>query len=183
MNGLKKKDFSCVPTSLQIKIEAQQSGLTISEEALVPEIDVVFDGADQIDSDLNMIKGGGGALLREKILISAARKVVILASSSKFSSKLDRPVPIEVHPMARSVLVQRLLKMGAKPELRILEKGYPFVTENGNIILDTWLGRIEDPVKSEIELKSMPGVMEAGIFTRRPDCCYRIGNSSFEELS
>jgi ribose 5-phosphate isomerase A len=181
----KKENLLCIPTSLQIKIEAEKSQLTIGDESLIPRIDVVFDGADQIDSKLNMIKGGGGALLREKILISAARKVVILASAPKFVNSLSRQVPVEVHPMARTLVEQRLSKMGAKKtELRSLDKGYPFVTENGNLVLDASFGNISNPAKMETELKCIAGVMEAGIFTRRPDSCYSINeNGTFKEVT
>src|SRR5919199_3523012 len=99
-----KESIEFIPTSLQIKLEAEKSSLRIADENRIPDTDIVFDGADQIDSKFNMIKGGGGALLREKILISAARKVVIVADESKFVESFSRPVPIEVQPMARSVV-------------------------------------------------------------------------------
>ena len=183
MKILDRKDFTCVTTSLQIKIEAERSGLNLGDESLIPKLDIVFDGADQIDSDLNMIKGGGGALLREKILISASKQVVIIASASKFSRSLNRPVPIEIHPMARLLVSDRLKAIGGTPSLRMLEKGYPFVTENGNLILDTSIGEISEPARTEVQLKSIPGVLEAGIFTRRPDSCYKVSeNGEFEEL-
>ncbi|MCI0559010.1 MAG: ribose 5-phosphate isomerase A, partial [Nitrososphaera sp.] len=152
-----KESVVFVPTSLQIKIEAENSSLRIADESRIPEIDIVFDGADQIDSKFNMIKGGGGALLKEKILISSARKVVIVADESKFVQSFTRSVPIEVHPMARTAVQRRLAQLGAKPALRILDKGYPFVTENGNLILETSFPSIGDPKNREIELKSIPG--------------------------
>ncbi|HEX2014696.1 MAG TPA: ribose-5-phosphate isomerase RpiA [Nitrososphaera sp.] len=172
-----------VPTSLQIKIEAENSSLRIADESRIPEIDIVFDGADQIDSKFNMIKGGGGALLKEKILISSARKVVIAADESKFVQSFTRSVPIEVHPMARSAVQRRLVQLGAKPVLRILDKGYPFVTENGNLIFETIFPSIGDPKMREIELKCIPGVMEVGIFTRKADIIYKAKNDgSFEAI-
>src|SRR3712207_385621 len=131
-----KRSIEFVPSSLQIKLEAEKSSLRIADENTIPDMDIVFDGADQIDGNYNMIKGGGGALLREKILISAAKKVVIVADASKFVDFFSRSVPIEVHPMARSLVSKKLEKMMGKPVLRILDKGYPFVTENGNLILD-----------------------------------------------
>ena len=168
-----KGSIEFVPTSLQIKLEAEKSALRIADESRIPDIDIVFDGADQIDREFNMIKGGGGALLREKILISAAKKVIIVADESKFVQSFNRSVPIEVHPMARSLVYIKLTEVGGKPALRTLDKGYPFVTENGNIILDTTFASIPDPKKKEVELKCIAGVLEVGLFTRRADVYYK----------
>jgi ribose 5-phosphate isomerase A len=174
MAGLDFKDtLECVPTSLQIKVEAEKSGLRLADETRIPDIDVVFDGADQIDGKFNMIKGGGGALLREKILISSAKKVAIAADASKFVSSFSRSVPIEVHPMARSAVAKKLKEAGGQPAIRTLDKGYPFITENGNVILDTAFASIPDPRKMEVELKSIAGVLEVGLFTRRADVYYK----------
>jgi ribose 5-phosphate isomerase A len=173
-----------VPTSLQIKLEAEKSSLRIADESVIPDMDIVFDGADQIDSKYNMIKGGGGALLREKILISAAKKVVIVADASKFVESFKRSVPIEVHPMARSVVSKRLEEeMKGKPVLRTLDKGYPFVTENGNLILDVLFPPISDAKKMELALKNIAGVLEVGIFTRRADIYYKAKtDGSFDTI-
>ena len=158
-----KGSIEFVPTSLQIKLEAEKSSLRIADENIIPDMDIVFDGADQIDGRYHMIKGGGGALLREKILISAAKKVIIVADASKFVEFFSRSVPIEVHPMARSLVSKKLEKMKGKPVLRVLDKGYPFVTENGNLILDVSFPAITDPKKMELELKNIAGVLEVGI--------------------
>lgn len=185
LSALSNKDsIEFVPTSLQIKVEAERGHLRISDESRIPDIDVVFDGADQIDSKFNMIKGGGGALLKEKILISAAKKVVIVADESKFVKSFTRSVPIEVHPMARPVVTKTLSGIGARVDLRTLDKGYPFVTENGNLILDATFPSIPDPEKKEVELKRIPGVMEVGLFTRKADIYYKAKkDGSFEAVS
>lgn len=182
MASLKSKDtLLCVPTSLQIKVEAEKSGLRFADESRILDIDAVFDGADQIDSKFNMIKGGGGALLREKILISSAKTVVIVADETKFVKAFSRSVPIEVHPMARMSAAKALAKAGGKPVMRTLDKGYPFFTENGNVILDTAFASIPDPKKMETELKAIAGVMEVGIFTRKADAYYKAkGDGTFE---
>ena len=177
-----KETLQCVPTSLQIKIEAEKSGLRFADENQIPNIDVVFDGADQIDAGLNMIKGGGGALLREKILISSAKKVVIAADESKFVATFSRSVPVEVHPLARTAVAKKLAQYGGQPALRTLDKGYPFVTENGNIILDTTFVSIPDPIKTEMDLKNIAGVMEVGLFTRKADVYYRAKNDGAFEI-
>ncbi|MDQ3848528.1 MAG: ribose-5-phosphate isomerase RpiA [Thermoproteota archaeon] len=179
-----KKSIEFLPTSLQIKLEAEKSFLSIADENRLPYTDIVFDGADQIDSEFNMIKGGGGALLKEKIVMSSAKKVVIVADASKFVKCLERSVPIEVHPMARSAISKRLECINGKAVLRTLDKGYPFVTENGNLIFDTLFPSIADPKRMESELKYIPGVLEVGIFTRRADIYFKAkDDGTFEMLS
>lgn len=171
---IRKNKFSVkvVPTSLQIKMEAEKGGLPIIEADQISHVDLVFDGADQIDAKGNMIKGGGGALLREKILISIAKKVVIIADESKFVKKLKRSVPVEVHPFARNTAAIQIRKYGGKPHIRLLERGYPFVTENGNIILDCDFGEISNPRELATKIIEIPGVIEVGIFPK-PDIIYK----------
>jgi len=171
---VKKKKFiiKCIPTSLQIKLEAEKGNLHLIDTVL-DKIDIVFDGADQIDKGKNLIKGGGGALLRENILINAAKKVVIMADDSKFVTNFDRSVPVEVHPLARNTVTKNISKIGGKPKIRILDRGYPFITENGNIILDCNFGVIKKPKLLREKIKNISGVLEAGIFTRKPDIIYR----------
>jgi len=171
---VKKKKFNikCVPTSLQIKLEAEKGNLHLIDTVL-DKIDIVFDGADQIDKGKNLIKGGGGALLRENILINAAKKVVIMADDSKFVTNFDRSVPIEVHPLARNTVTKNISKIGGKPKIRTLDRGYPFITENGNIILDCNFGVIKKPKLLREKIKNISGVLEVGIFTRKPDIIYR----------
>jgi ribose 5-phosphate isomerase A len=179
-----KESVEFVPTSLQIKVEAEKSSLRIADENRIPHTDIVFDGADQIDSKFNMIKGGGGALLREKILISVAKKVVIVADASKFVQSFSRSVPIEVHPMARSVVSKKLVEMSGQPVLRTLDKGYPLITENGNLVLDTFFPSINDPKEMELKLNNIAGVLEVGLFTRRADIYYKARNDgSFDTIS
>ena len=171
---VKKKKFNikCVPTSLQIKLEAEKGNLHLID-TILDKIDIVFDGADQIDKGKNLIKGGGGALLRENILINAAKKVVIMADDSKFVTNFDRSVPVEVHPLARNTVTKNISKIGGKPKLRTLDRGYPFITENGNIILDCNFGVIKKPKLLREKIKNISGVLEVGIFTRKPDIIYR----------
>lgn len=181
---LKKNSLSvkAIPTSLQIKMEAERGGISIIEPDQIDHVDLVFDGADQIDTKGNMIKGGGGALLREKILISMAKKVVIIADESKFVKQLDRSVPIEVHQFARNTATIQIKKHGGKPRIRLLERGYPYVTENGNIILDCEFGTISNPKELAAKIIAIPGVIEVGIFSK-PDIIYKAKeNGKFEIL-
>ena len=168
----KKLNIKCIPTSLQIKLEAEKGNLHLIDTVL-DKIDIVFDGADQIDKGKNLIKGGGGALLRENILINAAKKVVIMADDSKFVTNFDRSVPVEVHPLARNTVTKNISKIGGKPKIRTLDRGYPFITENGNIILDCNFGVIKKPKLLREKIKNISGVLEVGIFTRKPDIIYR----------
>ncbi|AJZ76277.1 ribose-5-phosphate isomerase RpiA [Candidatus Nitrosotenuis cloacae] len=179
----KKLNIHAVPTSLQIKLVAEQAGIRLISADQIEKINVVFDGADQIDSQKNLIKGGGGALLRENILISSAEKVVIMADESKFVKYFNRTVPVEVHPFARNTVRKFLQKLGGKPQIRTIERGYPFITENGNIIYDCDFGTIRSPKLLSGRIKQISGVVEAGIFTRKADIIYKAKeNGKFEIL-
>lgn len=167
-----RKKLRIVATSLQIEVEAEKAGLIILNAPDTHQIDVAFDGADQIDTNLFMIKGGGGALLREKILMYSARKVIILADTSKYVDQFKRSIPIEVVPFARSTVHRNLTIIGARIELRKSTNGYPHFTDNGNIIFDAYFPTIQNPVALEKELTCIPGIVEVGIFTRRADRYY-----------
>ena len=176
----KKYNIKCVPTSLQIKLEAEKGKLHLMDTVL-DKIDIVFDGADQIDKGKNLIKGGGGALLRENILINAAKKVVIMEDDSKFVTNFDRSVPVEVHPLARNTVTKHISKIGGRPKIRTLDSGYPFITENGNIVLDCNFGVIKKPKLLREKIKNISGVLEVGIFTRKPDIIYKArSNGKFD---
>ena len=178
---LKNYNIQGVPTSLQIKLIAEEEGIPLVNADQVEQIDVVFDGADQIDSQKYVIKGGGGALLRENILFSLARKVVVLADKTKFVKNFTRSVPIEIHPLARNSVSNSVKRLGGNVTLRTLERGYPFFTENGNIILDCGFGVIENPKNLTQKIKQTPGVLESGIFLRKPDIIYKAkANGKFE---
>jgi ribose 5-phosphate isomerase A len=170
-----KKSRRFIASSLQIRLEAEQSDLNIIDENQVMNIQVLFDGADQIDSEYHMIKGGGGALFREKILFEAAQKLVILAESAKYVNKLDRAVPIEVHPFARALFVKKMIDLEAKVvdcKLRTLDNGFPYFTENGNIIFDVSFESITSIKRMNTEIKSIPGVVEVGLFSRPNNVSY-----------
>ncbi len=178
------RDIKFVTTSLQIKNSAQALGLNMIDESYIPDIDFVLDGADQIDSHFNMIKGGGGALLREKIVISAAKSFAIVGHSNKYVDRFNIPIPVEVHPFARSFVLNELLRISAIPKLRMLDKGYPFVTENGNIIYDTSFTPFQEMHEMEVKIKTIPGVMEVGIFTKCANAYYVINpNNTFTILN
>ena len=166
---LKGYNIKGVPTSLQIKLIAEEGGIPLVEADQVEHIDVVFDGADQIDSQKYVIKGGGGALLRENILFSLAKKVVVMADKTKFVKNFNRTIPIEIHPLARNSVTKSIKKLGGDVEIRSLDRGYPFFTENGNIVLDCDFGTIKNPKVLTQKIKQTAGVLESGIFLRKPD--------------
>ena len=170
---VKKYNIRGIPTSLQIKLIAEKGGIPIVEADQVDHIDVVFDGADQIDGQKFVIKGGGGALLRENILFSLAKKVVVMADKTKFVKNFNRSVPVEVYPLSRNSVTNSIKKLGGKVVLRSLDRGYPFFTENGNIIFDCNFGTIKNPKALTQKIKQIPGVMESGIFLRKPDVIYK----------
>jgi len=164
-------EFIC--TSLQIKIDAERKGLKILDETKIPFLDVVIDGADQIDRDFFMIKGGGGALLREKILYYSSKKTVIVGDFSKFVTVFSRSLPIEVIPFGRTAVIHFLVEMGGKPFLRTMEKGYPYLTENGNIILDTMFANFNDVLDLEKKIRKIPGILETGFFIKPASIYYK----------
>jgi ribose 5-phosphate isomerase A len=179
----KTKSLTGVATSSQIEIVASRCGIT-----LVPfrgSVDLVVDGADQVDQDLNLIKGGGGALLKEKVVMASAKKVAIVASENKFAKRLcDNAVrvPVEVVPVARESAKVKLSMLGGVPEQRLMPKGYPYFTENGNIILDTLFEPVKEPRELEVNLKSTPGVAEVGIFTIKPISVFKLGSEGNFEV-
>ena len=180
---LKGYNIRGVPTSLQIKLTAEEGGIPLVEADQVDHIDVVFDGADQINSQKYVIKGGGGALLRENILFSLAKKVVVMADKTKFVKNFNRTVPVEIHPLARNSVTKSIKKLGGKAEIRSLDRGYPFFTENGNIILDCDFGTIKNPKILTQKIKQTTGVLESGIFLKKPDIIYKAKeNGKFDIL-
>jgi ribose 5-phosphate isomerase A len=154
-----------VPTSVATERLARELGITLISLNDAGVIDVTLDGADEVDRDLNLIKGGGGALTREKLVALASVKRVILADESKLVAKLgeSRHLPVEVLPFAWSVSGRLLNELGCVSSLRD-QNGEPFVTDNGNYILDCAFGPIEDATALEKKIKLLPGVIESGLF-------------------
>jgi ribose 5-phosphate isomerase A len=178
-----KEHLQCITTSTQVKLEAEEANLKIVDEGFLTELEIFFDGADQIDGNRNMIKGEMGALLKEKILHSTAKKVIIIAESTKYVKSFNRSVPIEVHPFARRIVQKKLEVLGGHPKLRTIGEDYVYVTENGNLILDTGFVSIPDVRKKEAELKNIAGVVEVGLFTRNANVYYKANeDGSFEKI-
>ena len=154
-----------IPTSRKTQQLAEQLGIPLTTLEQQPQIDIDIDGADEIDQQLNLIKGGGGALLREKVVASASRRFVVIAESSKQVAHLGRfPLPVEVIPFAESVIKNRIEALGAQVSLRRYAYDNPYVTDEGHHILDCNFGTIADPPALAEKLRSIPGVVEHGLF-------------------
>jgi ribose 5-phosphate isomerase A len=153
-----------VPTSEDTARLARELGIPLAglDEGL---IEVTIDGADEVDPQLNLIKGYGGALVRERIVAAASQKQVILVDASKLVPRLGSRgrLPIEVIPFALPLCCRRLEEIRCKPSLRLVE-GKPFVSDNGNLILDCAIGPLETPAALDGEIRSIPGVVDTGLF-------------------
>jgi ribose 5-phosphate isomerase A len=154
-----------IPTSVHSRELAQSLGIPLTTLDECQEIAVTVDGADEVDPQLRLIKGGGGALLREKIVASATRQEIIVVDASKQVAKLGKfPLPVEVIRFAQALVAKRITALGARVELRTLPNGEPFVTDENNHILDCHFGEIDDPDRLARQLSDMPGVVEHGLF-------------------
>lgn len=160
-----KLHIKAIPTSLEITMACTRLGIPVCNlEGHRP--DWTFDGADEIDPSLSLIKGRGGAMFREKLLINASPRTYIIADSSKMVTRLGMnfPVPVEVFPQALTYVGQALRELSPKAiNLRMAEgKDGPVITENGNLIVDVWFDHI--PPDTEVAIKSITGVIESGLF-------------------
>src|SRR5208282_90330 len=154
-----------IPTSVQTADLARAVGIPLTTLDEHPEIDITIDGADEVDPQLNLIKGGGGALLREKVVASASKKMVVVADSGKIVAVLGKfPLPVEVIAFARAVVEKKIAALGASPKLRTRPDGGPYLTDNGNQILDCSFGKIADVWALALALSNIPGIVEHGLF-------------------
>jgi ribose 5-phosphate isomerase A len=162
--------LTCVPTSEKTRKQAEGLGLALSTLDETPVLDLAVDGADEIDGKLNLIKGGGGALLREKIVATSSKRMIVIADSSKRVEVLGKfPLPVEIVPFGYKATARKIEQAcrwaGCKGPMSLrVRDGKPFVTDNGNIIFDCALGRIDNPEKLSAALSSIPGVVEHGLF-------------------
>jgi len=161
---IKGKIDGTVASSVASAERLKGHGIPVYDLNAVDGISVYVDGADEANEHLQLIKGGGGALTREKIVAAASKKFVCIADESKLVGVLGAfPLPVEVIPMARSLVAREIVKLGGEPELR-----QDFTTDNGNIILDVHNLEIMEPVKLEQTLNNLTGVVTNGLFAMRP---------------
>jgi ribose 5-phosphate isomerase A len=164
LGGMRDRIEGAVSSSEASTARLKGLGIPVLDLNSAGPIPVYVDGADEATNHLHLIKGGGGALTREKIVAEASRRFVCIADESKLVRVLGAfPLPVEVIPMARSLVGRELVKLGGRPALR---EG--FTTDNGNVILDVHNLEILDPAGMEAELNQIPGVVTVGLFARRP---------------
>ena len=161
--GLK---VTAVATSDETERLAREVNIDVQSLDQVDVLDIDIDGADEVDKNLNLIKGGGGALLREKIVAVASRKFIVIADESKIVDILGKfPLPVEVIPFGYTYTAKKLASLGCNPVLRVKE-GKTFVSDNGNYILDCHFNTIADPAGLQQEINTIAGVVESGLFVK-----------------
>jgi len=160
------RDIVGVPTSEATAASARLLGIPLVTLDQRPQLDLTLDGADEIDPQLNLIKGRGGALLREKIVAACSQRLIILANDSKLVAQLGThaPLPVEVIMFALPLCVRRLAELGGSATLRHTADGSPFRTDEGNVILDCRFAGIPDPAPLSTAINAIPGVVEHGLF-------------------
>ncbi len=164
-------DILGIPTSRGTEKAARDFGIPLTTLSEQGKIDLDIDGADEVDENLDLIKGGGGAHVREKIVATASARLVVIVDETKLVKRLGErwPVPVEVVPFASTPVSRRVEDMGARTELRTGDGNRKFETDNGNLILDCHFGIIDQPSRLERKLKLIPGVVDSGIFTGMTD--------------
>ena len=177
LNKENNLNLKCIPSSFQSYQLIIENGLNLGSLDQYPEIDLDIDGADEIDKNLNLIKGGGGCLVQEKIIASNSKKLVIIADFRKVSEKLGENwrngVPIEIIPMAYKPIMKKLENLGGKPVLRMAQsKAGPLVSDNGNFIIDVDFGTIKNPDELNNKLLLIPGVVDTGFFINMASKAY-----------
>ena len=169
------KNIRGVPTSFQSEVLALELGIPLIDLVSVSHIDLAIDGADEVNPDYQLIKGGGACHVREKLVASKANKLLIVVDQTKLVENLNEvfPLPVEVLPSAWKQVKDVIEKMDAKCKLRMAEKkAGPIVTDEGNLILDVLFnGGIKNPKKIELLINNIPGVLENGLFI---DLTYKV---------
>ncbi|XP_068131241.1 ribose-5-phosphate isomerase [Hyperolius riggenbachi] len=171
-------NVSCVPTSFQARQLILQNGLNLTDLERHPELDVAIDGADEVDSELNLIKGGGGCLAQEKIVAGCAKSFIVIADyrkdSKEFGQQWKKGIPIEVLPVAYVPVTRAIQQQfGGVVELRIaVSKAGPVVTDNGNFLLDWKFDRVHDWNVVNTAIKMIPGVVDTGLFINMAERVY-----------
>ncbi|HOJ98994.1 MAG: ribose-5-phosphate isomerase RpiA [Treponemataceae bacterium] len=181
-------DIKAVSTSFQTTVACEELGIplyTLNSREIGGELDLTIDGADEVDPDNNLIKGGGGALLLEKIVAYASKNYAIVVDESKLVEHLGLafPVPVEVIPEARETVRRALEKLGARVTLRqAVRKAGPVVTDKGNLLLDILFSQPVDARLLEAEINQIPGVVENGFFTRKRPQVFIARSSGIVEV-
>lgn len=160
-----------IPTSLATERLARSLGIPLTGFDEVGSVDLAVDGADEVDPDRNVIKGHGGALVRERVVAAAASRFVVLVGPEKLSRRLGarRSVPVEAIPFAAPQVRRALDQLGAEAAIRLESDGTPFVTDNGNWLVNASFGEIADPAGLHAGIREIPGVLDSGLFVGMAD--------------
>jgi ribose 5-phosphate isomerase A len=156
-----------IPTSFQAEVLSKQYGIPLTTLDAIDHIDIAIDGADEVDPNKNLIKGGGAAHTREKVVDSLANQFIVVVDSGKLVDKLGSTflLPVEVIPMAITPVMRKLEQLGGKPELRMgVKKAGPVVTDQGNLVVDVKFEDLSNPGELEKTINNIPGVLENGLF-------------------
>ncbi|MFW9822806.1 MAG: ribose 5-phosphate isomerase A, partial [Candidatus Thorarchaeota archaeon] len=177
LNKTKNLNLKCIPTSFQSYQLIIENNFTLVSLDQYPEIDLDIDGADEIDKNLNLIKGGGGCLVQEKIIASNSKKFIVVADFRKNSEFLGENwkngVPIEVIPISYIPVMKKLEFLGGSPKLRMAQaKAGPLVSDNGNFIIDVDFGKIVNPDELNLKILKIPGVVDTGLFINMASKAY-----------
>ncbi len=178
-------DIKGIASSEDSENLGRQLGIPITDFDHHPSIDVAIDGADEVAPGLALIKGGGGKLLREKIVASASKRFIIVADDTKLVTELGAfPLPVEVIPMAVPLVAAQLRELGFTPKIRPAKTGSgPYITDEGNILLDCSSAGIADPEETAAEIRSMVGVVEHGLFLGMAERVLIAGADGVRELT
>lgn len=161
----KKLQIKAVASSIRSAEQAKKGGIPLIDPDQALSLDLDIDGADEVDSQKRLIKGGGGALLREKIVAEMSREMIVIIDESKLVDQLGSfPLPVEIVHFAHQVTLNRIDQLGYKGKIRLTKENQLYLTDNGNLIIDIFSQKWLDPEKIERQLRSIPGVIETGFF-------------------
>jgi ribose 5-phosphate isomerase A len=183
-NAEKALGLRCVASSDASQKLAASLGLEVTTLDELPELDLYIDGADEVDAQLNLIKGGGGAMLREKIVASSSERFIVVVDSTKVVKTLGKfPLPLEVIKMALPLVMRRLDALGLKPKQRLHADGTVYLTDENNFVVDCHCGEIKDPAKTAADVRALVGVVEHGLFLGMTKLVLVAGENGVTELT
>ncbi len=182
-NAEKSLNIRCVASSDASAKLGRELGLEVVSLSELPELDIYIDGADEVDPQLNLIKGGGGAMLREKIVASSAKRFIVVVDSTKVVQTLGKfPLPLEVIKMALPLVTSHLEKLHLNPKQRKHADGSDYLTDEGNFVVDCYAGKISDPAKTADNVRNLVGVVEHGLFLGMTNLVLIAGENGVTEL-
>jgi len=174
----------CVASSDASAKLGKELGLEVLTLAELPELDLYIDGADEVDPQLNLIKGGGGAMLREKIVASSSKRFIVVVDHTKIVPILGKfPLPLEVIKMALPLVLTGLNKLGLNPKQRMHPDGSVYLTDENNFVVDCFCAQITDPAKTAVAVRNLVGVVEHGLFLGMTNLVLVAGDNGVTELT